>query len=472
MLTYAIDRDGTLPMYRKLYELIKTDILRGNLAAGQKLPSRRALAGNLGLGVSTVENAYSLLEDEGYICSQPQRGFFVADITAAVSHTAGARTSVPPKHPSSAAQNLYADFSANRTSADDFPFSVWAKIVRTVLSENRDELMTPSPAAGTLELRTAIAEHLCAFRGMNVDPSCIVVGAGTEYLYGLLIQLLGFEKKYALENPGYSKIQKIYSSYGVCCKTLDMDESGIKIDALKETGTEVVHVSPSHHFPLGLVMPVSRRYELLSWSSQQNGRYIVEDDYDGEFRFTGKPLPTLKSIDALGNVIYMNTFTKTLASTIRISYMVLPPQLMEEFNRRLGFYSCTVPTFEQYALARFMKGGFFEKHINRMRKAYRTKRDLLIEGLEKNSLHGGIKILEENAGLHFLVRFDLICTDQEFRQKLLEHGIKMEPLSSYYENPPAAAEHYFVISYSSVPCERIAGCAELIAKTFTQCRRT
>ena len=251
-----------------------------------------------------------------------------------------------------------------------------------------------------------------------------------------------------------------------------MDESGIKIDALKETGTEVVHVSPSHHFPLGLVMPVSRRYELLSWSSQQNGRYIVEDDYDGEFRFTGKPLPTLKSIDALGNVIYMNTFTKTLASTIRISYMVLPPQLMEEFNRRLGFYSCTVPTFEQYALARFMKGGFFEKHINRMRKAYRTKRDLLIEGLEKNSLHGGIKILEENAGLHFLVRFDLICTDQEFRQKLLEHGIKMEPLSSYYENPPAAAEHYFVISYSSVPCERIAGCAELIAKTFTQCRRT
>ena len=252
---------------------------------------------------------------------------------------------------------------------------MWSRLQRQVLLDYGQKLLLPLPNQGIGELRQAIAWHLGAFRGLEVNPEDIFVGAGTDFLYNLLVQLLGRDKCYGVEEPGYSKIYDIYRCAGARCTLLSMDKSGVLPDA----ATQVLHISPAHHFPTGLVTPLSRRRELLRWASAEDGRYIIEDDYDSEFRFAGRPLPTLKAMDTAGRVIYMNSFTKSLAPSIRISYMILPSSLMEALQTRLGFYAGTVPSFEQYTLARFIREGYFEKHINRMRKFYKARRDTLLE---------------------------------------------------------------------------------------------
>ena len=267
--------------------------------------------------------------------------------------------------------HYFADFISNRTNHENFPFSVWAKLVREMVSGESATLLQPPPVGGIPELRKAIADHLYAFRGIGVSPEQIIIGAGTEYLYGLLIQLFGNTAIYAIEDPGYAKISKIYESHGVRVRHIPMDENGIRTEVLEASASDILHLSPSHHYPTGIVTSISRRYELLGWASKSEKRYIIEDDYDSEFRLLGRPIPALQSIDVMDKVIYMNTFSKSLSSTIRISYMVLPEKLLKMFYAKLGFYSCTVSNFEQYTLARFISGGYFEKHINRMRNYYR-----------------------------------------------------------------------------------------------------
>ena len=237
-------------------------------------------------------------------------------------------------------------------------------MIRETISEKENELLEVSPCGGVRELREAIAKHLQSFRGMSINPDQIIVGAGTEYLYGLLIKLLGKDKIYCIENPGYKKLKQIYEDNDVECRIANMDDKGILVDELKALNADVAHISPTHHFPTGITMPINRRYEVLAWANEKDGRYIIEDDYDSEFRINGKPIPPLQNIDVCGKVIYMNTFSKSLTSTIRISYMVLPEALANEFYRRLSFYSCTVSTFEQYALARFINEGYFPPSAN------------------------------------------------------------------------------------------------------------
>ena len=256
----------------------------------------------------------------------PKKGYYVEDIKKTVSQ-------------------IKEDFSSNHTETDNFPFSIWAKLMRECLTKNKKTLMTNSPSGGILELRKAIAEYLRQFKNMKVLPEQIIIGTGTEYLYGLLVQLLGFDKIYGVEDPGYKKISQIYRSLSVSCNYISMDEQGVNIGKMEKQKVNVMHLSPSHHFPTGIVMPVGRRYELLWGASKKDSRYIIEDEYDSEFRLTGKPVQTLQSIDVLGKVIYMNTFTKSLSSTIRISYMVLPVDLLNRFNNELYFYSCTVSNF-------------------------------------------------------------------------------------------------------------------------------
>ena len=222
--------------------------------------------------------------------------------------------------------------------------------MREIISEYETALLTNPPCGGIFSLRQAIAQHLKDFRGLDVSPEQIIIGAGTEYLYGLLIQLLGYDKVYGIENPGYLKIHKIYQSNGVKSVPIELDKHGMDMNSLSQSGADIIHLSPSHHFPTGIVTPISRRYELLGWASKKDSRYIIEDDYDSEFRLNGKPIPTLKSVDVMNKVIYMNTFTKSLASTIRISYMVLPTHLANHFYQEMNFYSCTVSNFEQYTL--------------------------------------------------------------------------------------------------------------------------
>lgn len=498
MLTYSFDDRGMDFLYEHLYKEIKNDILIGNLKAHEKLPSKRALAAHLNVSVVTVENAYSQLLAEGYIYSKPKSGFYVCDVKAEDADVVGVRnvydtseyksgtkgsvmkdnarqnttseeldvsymrgirpedhvtehSHVIREHAESPGQNrFFADFVNNSTLSENFPFSTWTKLMRETMMDDREKLMKRSPSGGIFELRKAIADYIYQFRGMSVSPNQIIVGAGTEYLYGLIIQLLGRDSVYGVENPGYQKIQHIYDAYQVKCCYIDMDESGVNIDSLERSGADVVHISPSHHFPTGTVTPASRRYELLGWAAKQEGRYIIEDEYDSEFRLVGNPIPALQSIDASDKVIYMNTFSKSLSSTIRISYMVLPIPLMVRYNHVLSFYACTVSNFDQYTLTRFIQEGYLEKHINRMRKFYRNSRDRILGCIRNHRLYPQVTIKEENAGLHFLMEIDTSYTDREMVDRAAAAGINISSLSQYCHGKEQEDSHTLVINYSGI----------------------
>ncbi len=462
MLTYPLEDAGKTPLYEYIYKRIKADIIGGKIGAGAKLPSKRAFAKNLGVSVITVESAYGQLCDEGYVYSMPKRGFYVASLNGVAAKKKIQAGSENVKL-TGGGQKLIADFSSNQTEQGQFPFSIWAKITRSILKEKRTELLTNPPVGGMTVLREAIAAHLSDFRGMSVSPSQIIVGAGTEYLYGLLIQLLGKDLRYGVENPGYSKIAKIYKSNGLDCSSICVGADGIDMEELAKKRVDVMHISPSHQFPTGCVTSISRRYELLAWAAKNKRRFIIEDEYDSEFRMRGKLIPTLQSIDSQGKVIYMNTFTKSLASTVRISYMVLPQKLADEFYKRLNFYSCTVSNLEQIVLAKFISDGYFEKHLNRMRNLCKKKRDFLTARINGGPLGPVCKIMNEDAGLHFLLKIDMNLSDSEFVSALEREGVRIRALNDYYVTRQEQADHIFVVNYSSLSeeqIERAVACVE------------
>ena len=310
MLTYSFDNKGKVSLYEFLYKSIRDDIVSGKLSPEEKLPSKRALADHLNISTITIENAYNQLVAEGYIYSKPKSGFYVSSIVSPVIHSIAEKNMYPAEKNSCDDEIYSADFSNNSASQESFPFVTWTKLMRQTMSDKRDKLTLNSPSIGVKELRCAISDYLFQFRGMSADPECIVIGAGTEYLYSLIIQLLGRDKKYALEDPGYRKIAQIYKANNVAFDYIPLDGQGVNTKALEKSSADVLHISPSHHFPTGIVTPVSRRYELLSWASESEDRYIIEDDYDSEFRFSGRPIPSLQSIDNLDKVIYINTFFK------------------------------------------------------------------------------------------------------------------------------------------------------------------
>ena len=443
MLTYELKKAPGVPLYEALYRCIREDILSGALRTGEKLPSKRALAQNLEVSKITVEAAYNQLLSEGFIRAQEKVGYFVE----ALEHRPVTR--LQPAAPDSAPKREYLlDLTGSGT--EHFPFSVWSKLQREVMLDYGEKLLLPLPNQGIPELRLAIAQHLAAFRGMHVDPENILIGAGTDFLYNLLIQLLGRDKTYAVEEPGYGKIRKIYAAGGVACVSAPMDRQGVLPQHL--TDAQVLHCSPSHHFPTGLVTSVTRRKALLQWAGTD--RWIIEDDYDSEFRFDAHPKPAMQSLDREGRVIYMNTFSKSLAPSIRISYMVLPRDLMEQFRRRLGFYSCTVPSFEQYTLARFLSRGHFEKHINRMRKFYRQRRNRVITQLKNCPFAENLTILEQDAGLHFLLQVKTQLSDRQLTQALDKSGIRVKALSEYYHDN-RQDRHCLVVNYSCLKEENL-----------------
>ena len=449
MLTYSFSDRGADSLYESLYKQIKQDILDYKLSPNEKLPSKRALAKHLNISTITVENAYLQLVAEGYIYSVAKSGFYVSHVTSSQHSEAERPLRRAPE--SSDIPCYFADFVNNSTAADNFPFATWTKLMRETMSDEADKLMVRSPSTGISSLRNAIADYLFQFRGMTVEPEQIVVGAGTDYLYSLIIQLLGRNKTYAAEDPAYQKISKMYRSNEVAFLPIPLDKNGVDINYLNQTDADVLHISPSHHFPTGIVTPISRRYELLSWASKTSDRYIIEDDYDSEFRLLGKPIPSLQSIDVADKVIYMNTFSKTLTSTIRISYMILPKSLMERYKKELAFYSCTVSNFEQYTLAKFIEKGHFEKHINRMRKLYKNSRNRILDAIARSPHGDRMTILEENAGLHFLLNINTQLSDGELTGRFLAAGIRVRSLGSYYHAPvPREDTHTLVVNYSAL----------------------
>ncbi len=461
MLTYNLKKEKGRPLYEELYLCIKSDIQSGRIREGEKLPSKRALAEHLKIGKVTVENAYAQLSAEGYIRSEQRRGYFAeAAAMSPYTKTNPEYSSRKAPTPLKTVETPYtvADLAGNNADTGLFPFSVWIRLVREVVLDFEKELLRPLPHNGAPELREAICSYLYRYRGIDISPEQVLIGAGTEYLYGLLPQLLGRNMVFATENPGYSKARLTYSSMGAETVGVALDSSGVIPQNLYSLGADILHISPSHHFPTGTVTPVKRRKELYEWACEKEGRYIVEDDYDCEFRMSGKPIPPMLSTDTAGRVIYINTFSKSISPSLRISYMILPDELCDRYRQKLGFYSCTVPSFEQYTLARFIERGYFEKHISRLRKYYRDRRDKVISVVKESPAAESFQISEENAGLHFILKIDTSLSDSEFCARAEQMGVRIKSLSNYYENAGNDDTHEFIFNYSGAT-EAEAGAA-------------
>ena len=460
MLTYPMEERGSLPLYEYLCRRIRSDILNGTLPAGTRLPSKRALAEHLHVSVITVEGAYSQLEAEGYLQALPKRGFFVS----AVEQTPPApRETVSLPEPETPRWRL--DLSRNQVDTARFPVSTWAKLTRQVLSEEPEALLSPVPHQGLPALRQAIAADLRDFKGMAVSPEQIVIGAGAEYLYLLLAQLLGRDTVFAAEDPGYPKIRQVYRACGVSCVPIPLDGQGVDPAALAASGARALHISPNHQYPTGLVTPIARRQALLRWAEEQAGT-IIEDDYDSEFRFTGRPIPTLQSIDLRGRVIYLNTFSQTISPSMRLGFLVLPLRLLDRYRRELGFYACTVPALEQHVLARFISGGHYERHLSRMRKEYRDRRAEVVEAFRSSALAPRVTFSEERSGLHFLLRLNTQRSDGELGRLAARSGIRLSFLSEYAAMADPAFAHTLVINYAGLSPQRLPEAVRLLSEVL------
>ena len=460
MLTYALDKTAGVSLYEQLYRRVKEDILSGRLAAGEKLPSKRALAAHLEVSVITVKNAYEQLMAEGYLTGVEKKGYFVSSVLPPLP-------SQPPPvtqdAPEPGERTWFLDLVTNSIDAEDFPFTVWARLMRQTILEQGTGLLHPTPPQGAWALRRAIADHLRQFRGMAVGAEQIIVGAGTEVLYSLLVQLLGREPTYGVEDPGYGKIARIYRACGASVAAVPLDGDGLSVQELRRSGADVVHISPSHHYPTGRGMPITRRQELLRWAQEKPERIILEDDYDSEFRFVGRPIPSLYSTDENERVVYLNTFSKTIAPSIRISYMILPPKLLERYREKLGFYACTVSGFEQYTLAKFLEQGYFERHLGRMRNRYRQKRDQVITAFLQGPLAGRVKITGQDAGLHFLAELQTSLPDDVLQHRAAEKGLMLAMLSGYYHDKKGVRQHTLVVNYSGLNLQHLPRAMEYLA---------
>lgn len=439
MQTYTLDRSGASPLYEQLYRALKADILSGALPGGSRLPSGRALAEHLGLSRVTVETAYAQLLAEGYLTSRPRAGYFVEQLTP---------QELPPRVSEPEAQPPEPETAQSR-SAQLFPFSVWARLMRGVLLDRRQELLRPAPDAGLPALRQAVAAELYRQRGVHVSPEQVYIGAGAEYFYNLLIQFFGHGRVYALENPGHQKIARVYQANQVAVRPIGMDADGVIPELLEQSGAEVLHISPSHHYPTGTVTPITRRQALMRWLTAQPGRYLIEDDYDSEFRFSGLPIPTIQSMDRSGRVIYMNTFSRTISPSLRISYMILPCTLLPQWQAAMGFYSCTVPSFEQMTLTRFLAEGYFEKHLSRMKKHYRAVRAQLFSVLHTPQAVRQCAVHDTDAGLHLVLELKNAPEPEALRALLRQSGLPDALLSDFFLDAPSPqAQKSIVLGYA------------------------
>ena len=443
MLNFELDEKNK---YYSLYEGIRDDILSGRLKSGSRLPSKRAMAESLSVSVVTVQNAYEQLLAEGYIYSKERSGYFVAEVNADFH----GRRDVPETEQIKR-EEFKVDFVKGSTLTEMFPFSVWSKLMRGVLSDCGEHLLERVPCNGDRELKLALSSYLYRARAIDVDPRYIVIGAGAEYLYGIVVQLLGRENIFAVENPSYGNIYSSYTLNGARVECIGVTETGINCEEVEASGANVVHFSPSHQFPTGAVTPVSERLRLIKWAKKVDG-YIVEDDYDSEFRLVGKPLQCARNLDP-DRVIYMNTFSKSLAPSMRMGYMVLPPKLYERYIKIFGQTACVVPLFEQKTLAKMLDGGYFERHIARLKNRYRAVRAAIYEKVK--SLPFPAEIRDTGSGLHLLIRFPSAQSDEELKARAKKNGINVKCLSDYLLSPAPVFDRCAIINYSGVTEKQI-----------------
>ncbi len=426
-LAISLKPGDRLPLYEQIYAYIKREIREGSIKAGEKLPSSRALSAFLEVSRSTVDLAYAQLLSEGYVESEPCRGYYACQIEDLYCLSADTETKAPVQTEKEKGYDY--DFTPNGIDLNSFPYGTWRKITRNILLDDNKELFQLGDPKGEWELRETICSYLHHARGVSCQPEQVILGAGNDYLLLLLSALLGTDHRIAMETPTYKHAWRIFEQLGFSLSAVPVDAQGMEVNGLEASAADIAYVMPSHQYPLGIVMPIKRRLELLAWAAQRDGRYLIEDDYDSEFRYRGKPIPALQGTDKKGSVIYIGTFSKSIAPAIRVSYMVLPWKLLEVYEKKIGLFSSTVSRIDQMILNSFLKDGFYERHLNRMRGIYGRKHDVLLNGLK--SLSGICHIRGENAGVHLLAEFGDGRTEEELVKRAEEERVKVYPLSGY-----------------------------------------
>ena len=447
---------SSLPLYEQLYRGLAGAVRSGQLAAGEKLPGKRSLAGQLGISVNTVDAAYQLLAAEGYLESRPRSGYYVLAVEGL--HAPPPQPAADPPEPAPAKWRF--DLGTGGVDRELFPFRTWGRIQKELLY-SQPQLLERGDGQGDAELRAVLADHLRQYRGVRCRPRQVVIGAGIEYLLGLLARLLGEQAVLAVEDPGYSRAGRVCANEGVPCRPVAIDAGGLSVGALAASGATAAYVTPSHQFPSGVTMPAGRRAALLAWAAAGPGRFIIEDDYDSEFRFDTRPLPSLQGMDQSGRVVYVSTFSKSLAPSIRIACMVLPDCLLQPWRERYGGYACTVSRFEQQTLCRFIAQGHLARHLARQRGAYRQRMEEFRRQLAAR-LGPGVKIRGQHTGLHLLLEFEG-RREQSLLDAARGEGIRISGLGEYcVAARPGPAT--LLAGYGALPPADIAPAAEALAR--------
>lgn len=429
--TFTMDRSSKQPLYRQLYNYLVREIKSGNLQESEKLPGKKSLAAHLGVSQSTVETAYEMLAAEGYVVAKPRSGFYVNKLELLqplgwelTPEPAAKQRNLPAK----AEQSWRFSLLSGNIDTNVFPYGTWAKITKEVVYNRRD-VLAYGEREGDYELRCSLTKYLHEFRGVNCSSEQVIIGAGLEYLLHLVCIMLGQETVFALEDPGYKKTAEIFCNNGARIEFLPVDEGGMSPTALRKSAANVAYITPSHQFPMGVVMPVGRRLKMLNWAYQRPERYIIEDDYDSEFRYNGSPIPALQGMDNNGRVIYVGTFSRSIAPALRVAYMVLPPDLLKANEDKFQAYGSTVSRMDQQILNEFLAGGHFARHLNKVRNAYRQRRDALVNALRSSPLANKISIVGDNAGLHFLLQVRCGKSEPQLVAAAAARGVRLTALS-------------------------------------------
>lgn len=461
MLFVELDKQTDVPLYEQIYNQIQSDITEGKLPVGMKLPSKRQLGEFLNVSQTTIELAYGQLAAEGFISSKPRKGYFVQ----AIEELAYVQPSkLKYRSASKEQEEMDIDFSPGKIDTSSFPFTQWRKYARDVIDNSSEHLLLLGHPHGDLELRREIARYLYHSRGVDCTPDQIIVGSGTEQLMPLVIRILGPNAAYAIEDPGYPLTHHVFIHNNREAIPIAVDEEGMDVRALQQSEANIAYVTPSHQFPTGAVLSASRRTALLNWAASREENFIIEDDYDSEFRYAGRPIPSLHGMDKGGNVIYLSTFSKSLMPSLRIAYMVLPPTLLHRYEEAFIHYSSTVPRLDQHLLSRFMADGYFSRHLNRMRKIYRKKLQVLTDALHPYAPK--VTYSGDEAGMHIILTIHAYFTEEELTKTAAKAGIRVYGLNAY-RKMPVNDQPQFLLGFGGLALNEIKNAVEKLMDAWS-----
>lgn len=460
MLIIELEKSTDIPLYEQIYNQIRRDITNGKLPVGMKLPSKRRLGEFLVVSQTTIELAYAQLAAEGFISSKPRKGFYVQ----AIEELAYAQpVQIIEKAATPKTEDIIFDFSPGKIDTESFPFAQWRKYAKDIMDDSSQHLLLLGHPHGDYELRQEISRYLYHSRGVDCTPEQVIVGSGTEQLMPLVIRILGTDAEYAIEDPGYPLTHHVFFHNNRKAIPIAVDEEGMDVSMLQRSEATVAYVTPSHQFPTGTVLSAARRTALLNWAASRNEHFIIEDDYDSEFRYSGRPIPSLQGMDKSGNVIYLSTFSKSLMPSLRIAYMVLPPILLDRYEKAFIHYAATVPRLDQHILARFMANGHFSRHLNRMRKIYKRKLQVLSEALLPYA--PSVSFSGDEAGMHII-----LTVHTESAEAVLEETARKAKIRVYgvneYRTSPVTGKPSFLIGFGGLSTEAIKMAIERLMEAW------